>query len=101
MPDIGVALAAATGATFGAVTVNAKLIVAVDWPSVTLTLIVAVPFSFGAGVMVTVRFPPLPPKMMFALGTNAVLDELALSAKFVTSVSASLIVKPIGSVDPP
>ena len=57
--------------------------------SVTVTVIVAVPNWFASGVTVTVRFAPLPPNTMFALGTNAVFDELPVTARAAAAVSTS------------
>jgi len=51
--------------------------------SVTTTVIVASPCCPAAGVMVIVRFWPLPPKLMFAgwLGTTAGLSEVPSSVR--------------------
>ncbi len=51
-----------------------------------------------AGVMVTVRLAPLPPKMMLAFGTNVVLDELPETVKLPAAVSASSTVKAMAPV---
>ena len=65
------------GRSFTAVTVRTKLVAAVAWLSLTVTVIVAVPLWFAAGVTVTVRFAPVPPKTMLATGTRVVLDVAA------------------------
>ena len=57
------------GAEFG-ITVRTKLVLEVEVPSLTVTVIVAVPDCPTAGVTVTVRFAPAPPKMMLAFGTS-------------------------------
>ena len=67
-------------------------------PSLTVTVICALPVLFAAGVTFTVRFAPLPPKTMFAFGTNVVEDELAESVKLDAAVSASPIVTAITAV---
>ncbi len=47
----------------------------------------------AAGVTVTVRFAPLPPSTMFALGTSDVLLEVAVTVKLPAAVSTSPTVK--------
>jgi len=54
---------------------------------------VDVPVCPDAGVTVTVRFAPLPPKTMFASGTNVVFDELRVRFRLAGAVSTSPIVK--------
>ncbi len=61
-------------------------------------MMVAVPKAFAAGVMVTVRFAPLPPKTMFALGTSAVLLEVAVTVKIAAASSKSPTVKAMALV---
>ncbi len=51
-----------------------------------------------AGVAVTVRFEPLPPKLILLVGTRAGFEELADMMRFVTGVSASPIVKGMAAV---
>ena len=67
-------------------------------PSSTLTVIVVVPFAFGAGVIVTVRLAPLPPKTMLPFGTSVVLLEVPLTMSEPGAVSTSPTVKPIAPV---
>src|SRR4051794_33283614 len=71
-------------------TVNVNVLVAV-WPrpSSTVNVIVAAPVCTAAGVTVTVRSAPLPPNTMLASGTNAGLDEAAVTVNASTDVSAS------------
>ena len=86
------------GASFTAVTVKTNVSVAVNVPSLTVTVIVAVPFWLAAGVTVTVRFAPEPPNTMFAFGTSVVSLELPLTVKDVVAVSTSPMVKEIALV---
>jgi len=80
------------GASLTALTVTTKLVLALDCPSLTVTVIVAVPDWLAAGVRVTVRLVPEPPKTMFALGANVGFDELPLTVK-PAGVSVSFTVK--------
>jgi hypothetical protein len=77
------------GPSLTALTVNTKVSLVVLTPSSTVTVIVAVPFWFAAGVTVTVRFAPDPPNTIFAFGTNVVLLELPLTVKDAAAVSVS------------
>ena len=77
---------------------NVKLEFAVFVPSLTVTVIRVLPTWLKAGVMVSVRFWPLPPSAMFALGTNVVEEEVAETIKLAADVSASLTVKGIAAV---
>ncbi len=92
------AISEIVGVSFTAVTVNTNVSVAVNVPSLTVTVIVAEPDKFAAGVTVTVRFAPEPPKTIFAFGTNVVSLELPLTVKDVVVVSKSPIVKEIALV---
>ena len=87
------------GGSFTALTVNTKLALALNCPSLTVTVIVAVAFWLGAGLTVTVRFAPEPPKTMFPFGTRAGLDELPLNVKLPAAVSPSPTVKLSAPVD--
>jgi len=86
------------GVSFTAVTVKTNVSVAVNVPSLTVTVIVTEPDKFAAGVTVTVRFAPEPPNTMFAFGTNVVSLELPLTVNDATAVSASPTVKEIALV---
>src|ERR1051325_1434915 len=97
----GAAAKAAVAGGGGAFTDNTNVSAAVLTPSLTVTLIVAVPVWLAAGVTVTVRLPPLPPKTMFASGTNVGLDELPLRVKLPAAVSTSPTVKLIGPTATP
>ena len=79
-------------------TVKTNVSVAVKVPSLTVTVIVAEPDKFAAGVTVTVRFAPEPPNTMLAFGTNVVSLELPLTVKDVVAVSKSPIVNEIALV---
>src|SRR4051812_6098637 len=85
------------GASFTELTVSRKFVPVVALPSLTETVIVAVPFWFAAGVIVRVRFAPLPPKTKFAFGTRVGLDELPFTVKLPTAVSASPTVNAIAA----
>ena len=63
-------------------------------PSETVTLIVAAPLRFSAGVTVTERFDPEPEKVMFESGTRSWLSLEAVNSR--ESASASEMVKGIG-----
>src|SRR5882672_5351595 len=69
------------GASFTELTVSWKLVLVLNCPSLTVTVIVAHPNWLAAGVSVTVRFAPLPPKTMFAFGTSVRSDEPPLTVK--------------------
>ena len=56
-------------------TVRENVVWADNWPSLTLKVMRAVPETFCAGVKVTVRLEPLPPKRMFAWGRSVGLEE--------------------------
>ena len=60
------------------VTISRKEVDVDKLPSFIVTVIVAVPVWFAAGVTVTVRLAPPPPNAMFATGTN--VDAAALEA---------------------
>src|SRR6266550_794755 len=79
-------------------TVRRKLSLARNCPSLTLTVIVALPVWPVAGVTVTVRVVPLPPNTMLFSGTSVGFDELPLNVKLPAGVSASLIVNAMAAV---
>ena len=90
------AMSEIVGASFTAFIVNLNVSVSVFAPSLTVTVIVADPLWFAAGVTVTVRFAPLPPNTMFAFGTRVVLLEVPVRVRLSTGVSTSPTVKPNG-----
>src|SRR6266545_4749724 len=109
LPDVSVTVVpapslnpyAATRPAGCALTVSTKVSFALNCPSLTLTVIVAVPDWLAAGVTVTVRLAPLPPKTMLPLGTNKVLPELPLTVRLPAAVSTSPTVKLNGPVATP
>jgi hypothetical protein len=80
------------------VTLSTKESLELKGPSVTASVIVASPICPGAGVTVTVRLEPEPPKTIPELGTRVGLEELALNCKFNGAISRSAIVKAIGPI---
>ena len=82
------------------VTVSTKVSEAASAPSETLTVMVAVPVRPAAGVTVTVRFAPLPPKAMPLRGTRVVLLELPVRASAPAAVSTSPTVNARGPRTP-
>ena len=86
------------GASFTGVTVRTKVAFVVTVPSLTATVMVAVPDWFAAGVAVSVRLAPLPPRTRLPFGTRAGFDDVALTVRLPTSVSASPTVKPRADV---
>lgn len=64
-------------------------VVVVVWLDALVTLTVIVVGPAATGVMVRVRFAPLPPTVRLAFGTAAVLLEIAVTTKFAGGVTAS------------
>ena len=101
MPEIGVSSAVtrsvkslSTGGELDWITVSRKLSLAVPpLVSVTVTVMREVPLIPAAGVMVTLRLEPLPPKEMLGAGTRAALVEATERLSSVAGVSGSLMVK--------
>ena len=85
----------------GAFTVRVNEREAERAPSLTKIVIVAVPVWPAAGVTVTVRPEPLPPKTILAVGTKVVLAEVPVSVRPDAGVSASLMVTPRAVVEVP
>ena len=75
----------------GAFTVSVKLELVTLTPSLTLTVMMAVPVSPSAGWTVSVCTPLLN-RMTLLFGTRLVLDELPVRIRLPTDVSASLTV---------
>src|SRR5438093_3806512 len=85
------------GGVFGAeLTVSRNDVLAFDCPSLTVSVILLVPVWPAAGVTVTVRLDPLPPKTMFALGTKVRFVEVPLTKRLPAAVSASPTVNASG-----
>jgi len=70
-------------------------------PSVTLSVIVAVPLFPDAGVIFNVRVAPVPSKIRLAVGTSKVLLEVPFNIKEVTGVRSSPTVKASAAVAVP
>ena len=75
------------------VTVSKNVSVVLFGPSLTMTEMVEVPFTLLAGVTVTVRFGPEPPKTMLLVGTSDGLDEPPRNCRFAAATCASLIAR--------
>src|SRR5262249_47213323 len=90
------AIAEIVGGVLVALTVSRNPVLVESTPSPTVTVIVAEPVCPAAGVTVTVRFAPLPPNAMFALGTSVRFDDAPLSESVSTGVSTSATLKAIG-----
>src|ERR1044071_975071 len=80
-------------------TVRTNVVLDASEPSLTLTVTVAVPNLSAAGVAVTVRLDPLPPKSRLLSGKSVGFDDEPVTRRLSALVSASLMVKGIGSVD--
>src|SRR6267143_1070427 len=92
-------MAPMVGGAFPTVSRNVSLALFV--PSLTITVIVALPVWLAAGVTLTVRLDPEPPKTMLAFGTSVGFEEEPVTTKLPGGVSASLTVKAMGPVAPP
>src|SRR5215469_15242462 len=88
------------GLLVGTTTFSRKLVLAVaPPPSVTVSVTDAVPVWFGAGVSVTVRLEPLPPRTMLALGSKVAFEDTPATTRFVAGVSRSPTVNGMGTVE--
>src|SRR2546426_967107 len=87
------------GASFTALTVTTKLVLALYCPSPTVTVIVAVPLWLAAGLTVTVRLAPDPPKTMLLGGTSVPLHHPFPNVSPPAALSASPTVKLSAAVD--
>ena len=88
-----VEMSAMVGASFTAVMVTVKVDDAVKLPSLTVRVMVTVPLWLLSGVTVTVRFSPVPPRVIFASGTTVVSEEVAVTVKLDAAVLSSDMVK--------
>src|SRR6185436_2192691 len=86
-------------AEVGLFTVRRKLSLALAEPSLTLTVIKAMPDRPAVGVTVTVRAPALPPKTMALVGTSDGLEEARSKVRLLAAVSASATVNGIAPVE--
>ena len=82
------------GASFTAATDNTKVDRLVAAPSLTVTVMIAVPKRLGAGVSEIVRPSPAPPATMFASGTKVWSDDVALTVRLPAGDSTSATRKP-------
>src|SRR5260221_5125182 len=93
-------MAEMTGASLTEFTVSVKLVfVPALLVSTRERVMVAVPNWFAAGVTVTVRLLPLPPKTMLAGGTRVGLEELELKVSSVAGVVSSPTVNGMAAVE--
>lgn len=83
------------GASFTGFTVSRKLVLVGIAPSVTVTVIRLVPDKFATGVIVSMRFTPLPVKTRFAFGTRVKLVEVPEIPRLTAAVSKSPMVNGI------
>jgi len=101
-PESGIVIAPAFVKDFvptnNELTVSANPVLALKAPSLTVTVIVAVPVCPAAGVSVTVRLLPLPSNTIPLCGTSVGLDELPLNVRLPTGESASATVNGIAAV---
>ena len=86
------------GRSFTAVTVSSNVSLALAVPSLTVTVIVALPDWFAAGVIVIVRFAPEPPNMIPPGGTKIGFEDVACTAKSPAGLSRSPTVNVIADV---
>src|SRR6185503_11570650 len=84
-------IAETTGGRFGAATVTVKLVlVEPPLPSVTVNVMIAEPDRCPAGVTMSARLVPLPPRTMLLSGTSDVSDDDAVTVNRSAGVSTSL-----------
>ena len=83
-------MAEIVGGVLGAgLTVTRNEVFVVSWLSLAVSVILVVPVCPAAGVIVTVRLDPLPPKRIFAFGTSTKLVEAPITVRLLATVSAS------------
>ena len=82
-----------TGTSLTEATVSTKARWTLWAPSLTETVMVALPCAFAIGVTFSVRDPPLPPRSRPSASTSDVLDEAALMLRLDVGVSGSVTVK--------
>src|SRR5260221_10967408 len=92
-------MAEIVGASFTELTVRTKFVlVKPKLVSLTEIVMLAVPNRFAAGVTVTVRLLPLPPKTMLDTGARTGLDDCAASTSRLAGVVSSPIVNGMAGV---
>src|SRR5262245_21153473 len=89
------------GSPGAALTVTYKGVLPLNCPSLTATVIAALPACPGAGLTVTVRLLPPPPNTMLLTGTRTGFDELPLTVSCTAAVSTSHTRNGMGPVVPP
>src|SRR3954470_8776190 len=77
-----------------------KVLPVVALPSLTLTVTLPPPLFPDAGVIVTVRLAPLPPKAIPDTGTTPGFEEVAATVRLPAGVSTSPTVNAIAALDP-
>ena len=87
------------GPSVTASTVSTNSSEALAAPSLTVMRMVEAPVWLAAGVTVTVRSAPEPPRTMLAPGTSASSEEVAARVRLPAAVSTSPTVKAIGPVE--
>ena len=83
------------------VMVSVKLLLALNCPSLTTTVTAVTPDCPAAGVTVTVRLEPLPPKAMLPGGTSVAFAAEPLTVRLPAGVFASLTVNGLAAVGVP
>src|SRR6266487_2129028 len=81
-------------------TTNRNVSLALLVLSLTVTVMVALPVWWVAGVTLTVRLAPEPPKTRLAFGTSVGFEEEPVTTRLPGAVSASFTVKAIGPLAP-
>src|SRR5437016_444010 len=81
------------GGSLTMLTVKRKSRLALNWPSLTVKVTVALPLRFAPGVTLIVRFPPLPPRIIFWAGTKVGFEQLLVILRLSAETSASAMVK--------
>src|SRR5579859_6790103 len=89
------------GRTGGGLTVTRKLVLVLNDPSLTVTVMSVVPLWLDTGVTVTVRLEPLPPNAILPFGTSVWFEDTPLTVKLLAGLSMSPTVKPIGPATVP
>src|ERR1043166_1164622 len=94
------AMAEMVGGSFTGVTVRRKERVALVRPSLTVSVILFVPFWLLSGVMAKTRFVPLPPTTRLASGISAEFVECAVTIRLPAGVSTSETVNGTNNTGP-
>src|SRR4051812_20198269 len=82
----------------GAITVKRKLVLLVARPSLTVKVTDALPDCPDAGLSITVRLLPAPPKIILPTGSSVGLEELPETSRFAAAVWPSPTVKGMAGV---